>query len=145
MDEIPIPSMGCHLLNRLPHRFFDLDGASALEIDMVDEARGPGGSLHGGLIATLIDVAGSYAIYADGRRPSSSTSLTVQYLSAARKGPVRAVASILRTAKSVGVAEVRVVDRGAQDRLVATGSVMVTFLDGDSWRRPADPDERAEP
>ena len=134
MDEIPLPSMGCHLLNRVAHRFYADGETQVLEIELDDSVRGPGGSLHGAIIATLVDVAGSYAIYEWGQRPSSSTSLNVQYLAAGRAGPIRAMANVLRASKTTGVAEVRVVDHGRDDRLMAVGTVMVTFLDGDTWK-----------
>ena len=136
MDDIPLPSLGCHLLNQMRHRFLRDGDASVLEVDLDDSVRGPGGSVHGGIIATIIDVAGSYAIYETGQRPSSSTSMTVQYLAAGRVGPIRAISSVLRISKSVGVADVRVVDHGRDDRLMAVGTVMVTFLDGDTWEPP---------
>lgn len=133
-----MPSLGCALLNHLHHRYLDDGDASVLEVDIDDSIRGPGGSVHGGIIGALADVAGSYAIYRAVARPAASTALAVQFLAPGRAGPIHARASVLRISRAFGVAEVRVVDRGNGDRLMAVATVTITFLDGDTWKEGTD-------
>ncbi len=133
MHDIPMPSFGCHLFNHIAHRFVERDGTTVMEIDIDDSIRGPGGSVHGGVLAILVEIAGSNVLYDQAQRPSVSTALTVQYLGAARVGPLVAVPEILRISASTGVAEVRVYDAGNERRLTTVGQITLTFLPGDAW------------
>jgi uncharacterized protein (TIGR00369 family) len=82
--------MGCPLLDRLPHRSYDEGDAHVVELEITDEMRGPGGAVHGGLIASLADRAGAYAVVRESRRGVVTSSIALSYLSAASVGPVRA-------------------------------------------------------
>ena len=83
-------SMGCALLDRLPHRTYNEGDAHVVELEITDEIRGPVGAVHGGLIASLVDRVGAYAaVRASGRNVVTST-VTLSYLAAAtgdRSGP----------------------------------------------------------
>lgn len=126
-------SIGCPFFDQLPHRRTDLPDGVAVELDLIDSLRGPGGALHGGAIATLIDVAGASAVaQASGRLVATSAS-SVSYLAAGRVGPIRAEASVLRLATNHGVADVRVYDTGKDNRLVAVGQLTLSFLAGDMF------------
>jgi uncharacterized protein (TIGR00369 family) len=63
------------------------DGVT-MEVDFAERLSNSLGSLHGGVIATLVDTAAGGAVAAqddyDPRTPLSTVSLTVQYLAAAR-------------------------------------------------------------
>ncbi len=129
-------TLGCDLLDGIPHRITtDEPGRAVIELDLTDAVRGPGGSLHGGILGSLIDVTGALAIARAAERPGATSALALQYLSGARVGPARAEAEVLRVGTGHGVAEVRVHDAGKGDRLVAVGQVTVTFLAGGDYRR----------
>lgn len=129
--------LGCPLLDALSHRHFNDDGIHFVELDISDDMRGPSGAVHGGLLASLIDCAGASAIASASQRPPATSNLSVNYLAAGRVGPLRARAESVRIGQHHGVAEVRVYDVGRENRLVATASVTVNFLDGDDFVRKA--------
>jgi len=56
----------------------------------------------------------------------------VHCLAAARVGPLRATATMLRASKNSALAEVRVVDAGNNDRLVAVAHVTGGLFSADS-------------
>lgn len=129
--------MGCPLLDRLSHRSYDRDGVHVVELDATDETRGPGGAVHGGLIASLVDRAAAYAVYASSQRYVATSNMTLSYLAGATGGPLRAEASTLRVGRQQGVVEVRVIDAGRDDRLVATALVTLSYLPGEApWPGP---------
>lgn len=102
----------------------------AVELELRPELCGPAGSLEGGVISTLVDVAGASAGALALRSASVATEhLSVSMLAPGRVGPVRATGSVLRAGRSGAVAEVRVVDRGQEDRLLAVALVTVRLLD----------------
>ena len=128
-------TLGCGLLDGLPHRITTDDGRAVIELDLTDDVRGPGGSLHGGILGSLIDVTGALAVTRQAERVGATSALAINYLSGARVGPVRAEGSVLRVGANHGVAEVRVHDAGKGDRLVAVGHVTISFLAGDDYPR----------
>jgi uncharacterized protein (TIGR00369 family) len=125
-------SMGCPLLDQLTHRSFDDDEVHIVELDITDAMRGPDGAAHGGLVASLVDRAGAYAVARDSRRPVATATMSLSYLAAARHGPLRAAATTLRIGRRQGVAEVKVYDSGRDDRLVAAAVVTLSFLTDDA-------------
>ena len=127
--------LGCPLLDALAHRYVDAPDGVVIELDITDELRGPGGSMHGGLLAGLADCAGAAAVTREAQRPVATSNVSLNYLAAARVGPLRASASALRVMRHHGVAQVDVRDTGKGDRLVATALVTVTFLEGEDYRR----------
>lgn len=129
--------LGCPLLDSLSHRHFTDGVFHVIEMDVSDDMRGPGGAVHGGLLASLIDCAGAAAIAHASQRPPATSNLSVNYLAAGRVGPLRARAESLRIGRHHGVAEVRVDDVGKNDRLVATATVIVNFLDGSDFKKQA--------
>src|ERR1700676_1901025 len=125
-------SMGCALLDQLPHRTYNDGHAHVVELEITDEMQGPVGAVHGGLIASLVDRAGAYAaVQASGLSVVTST-VSVSYLAAASRGPLRAAAVPLRVGRRQGVIEVRVHDRGHDDLLVATALLTMSFVSGES-------------
>jgi uncharacterized protein (TIGR00369 family) len=129
--------LGCPLLDVLSHRHFIEDGRHVVELNISDEMRGPGGAVHGGLVAGLIDCAGASAVAQASKRPPATSNLTVSYLAAGRVGPLRAEAEVLRLGQSHGVCNVRVYDNGMDNRLVAMATVTVNFLDGTEFSSKA--------
>ncbi|MGA3149697.1 MAG: PaaI family thioesterase [Acidimicrobiales bacterium] len=124
-------SMGCQLLDQLPHRSYDDGGTHVVELDITDEIRGPRGAVHGGLIACLADRAGAYAAVRSSRRPVVTSSVALSYMASAKAGPLRAVAVPLRIGGQQGVVEVHVYDDGEDNRLVATALLTMSFLPGE--------------
>jgi uncharacterized protein (TIGR00369 family) len=124
-------SMGCPLLDELPHRSYDVDGRHVVELDIVDSMRGPSGAVHGGLVASLADRAGAYAAVRAGQRSVVTSSVALSYLSGATAGPLRAEATVLRSGRQQGVVEVRLHDGGRHDALVATALLTVSYLPGE--------------
>ena len=125
--------LGCPMLDELPHRV-RLDGDHVtLELDVTDEMRGPSGAVHGGLVASVIDCAGAYAVARASKRPVATANTSISYLAAGRVGPLMARASAIRIGSHHGVADVRVCDSGKGDRLVASALVTLSFLSGEAF------------
>ena len=118
------PSLGCAFFNQLSYRIVDDNDADAMiELDVTDDLRGPNGSLHAGITTILADVAGALAIALRTERAGATSSVSVHCLSAAKIGPIRAIATMLRASKNTAMADVRVIDVGNDDRLVAAAHV----------------------
>ncbi len=134
-DSTRVFGLGCEFFEALQYRRLEVDGQQVVEIDITDDLRGPAGSLHGGLVAMLIDIAGAGCLTAVSGRPVATASASIDYLSAGRVGPVRAVPELLRSSDTLGVAEVRVFDVGKDNRLMAAALVTCRYLPGDTFVR----------
>ena len=117
------PSLGNAYFNQLSYRFLEGDADATVEIDITDDLRGPTGAVHAGITLLLADVAGSMAIAVRTERVGATSSVSVHCLAAAKVGPLRATATMLRASKNSALADVRVVDAGNNDRLVAVAHV----------------------
>ena len=105
------------------------DGASVVvSMDMRDDLRGPAGSLEGGIVSTLVDVAGASAAAMELGTLVATQNLTVSFLAPGRIGPIRATGSVLRSGRDDAVTEVRIRDAGNDDRLMAVALVTVRVL-----------------
>ena len=85
-----------------------------------DHERHPGtGQFHGGVIASLIDVAGDFAlvILVGGGVPTIN--LRIDYLRPAGGGALTAIASVRRAGRTIGVVDIDVTD--GSGKLVAVG------------------------
>ena len=106
-------------------RFVDTGtGDVIMEMPVRPEAFNGSGNLHGGAIATLIDVAaGSCAGRASGFDHATQSLVTadlhVRYLGRPKGDTVRAEAKLVRAGRMLIVVEVRVLD--SLDNLIATG------------------------
>jgi len=111
------------------HQLFDLScvrfdrDAGELEILMrytpsVERSAGTR-QYHGGPIASLIDIAGDYALWAVLGFGVPTINLRIDYLRPASATDLRAVARIRRAGRTVGVVDVDVIDD--QKRLIAIG------------------------
>jgi uncharacterized protein (TIGR00369 family) len=103
-------------------------GSVAVEMEIRDELRGPAGSLEGGVVSTLVDVAGASAAAVAVGRLVATEHISVSFLAPGREGPVRATGTPLRVGRHDAVAEVRVVDTGRDNRLMAIALVTVRVL-----------------
>jgi uncharacterized protein (TIGR00369 family) len=119
------PPVGTHLVRDLGLRI-DEDGT--VGIDVEDWLRNPWGILHGGVTACMIDVAGEATGAAALGRAVQPTGQMIRYLAPARVGPIVAVSSVSAVGGDQALMETRVVDEGAEGRLVAVGHVTVRAL-----------------
>jgi uncharacterized protein (TIGR00369 family) len=82
--------------------------------------RGPGtGQYHGGPIASLIDVAGDFALVIRARGGVPTINFRVDYLRPATNTSLTATACVRRAGRTVGVVDVDVHDDAG--RLIAVG------------------------
>lgn len=85
----------------------------AVEIDLAAELRNPWGILHGGVVATLVDLAAEHATGG-----GYTTDVVLHFLAPNRVGPVRAIARVLGRRADGYVLRVEIRDEGA-DRTTA--------------------------
>jgi acyl-coenzyme A thioesterase 13 len=99
-------------------------GTATVEVDVTPALLNPVGVLHGGVLATLIDDAATYAIMSahDSAKPGVTTDLSVSYLAATKEGTVVAEARTLKRGRTMAFASVTV-RRAADGVTVATGHV----------------------
>jgi uncharacterized protein (TIGR00369 family) len=91
-----------------------------------EDLRNAWGTLHGGVTATLIDVAAGVAtMHVTGKR-ATTVSLKLSYFLPLTEGKVTARAKVLRAGSSLTVASVEVKD--AKKRLAAFGMVTYKIL-----------------
>lgn len=95
----------------------EADGAR-IRIPYADEIANPGGALHGGVIASAIDIAGVLAAYDESRESprlaSGTLDLDVVYLAAAIREDVIAEARVLRRGKEISFSQVEVRNEGGK-------------------------------
>ncbi len=77
--------------------------------------------IHGGAIATLIDVAGNFAIIAAIGRDVPTIDLRIDYLRPVRNGALRAVGRAVKVGRRLGVADVEVFDEAGQTVAIGRG------------------------
>jgi uncharacterized protein (TIGR00369 family) len=88
-------------------------------------------ALHGGVLSTLIDVAGGFAVWAhleNDRSRVSTIDLRVDYLRPGRLTEVIAEARVVRAGNRVGVVDVRVFHPDAEDVTIATGKGVYNIM-----------------
>ncbi len=123
-----------------PEEFFDIEPGEGpvTRLHLADRLRNPWGILHGGAVATLVDVAacralaGERADGADGDARGGEHAVglaagdtVIHYLRPARVGPVEARCRVLGGRGGRTLVRVAVHDVGAADRLVDLASVAV--------------------
>lgn len=77
------------------------------------------GSAHGGVLASLVDLTGLYALLARGAAAKATADLRVDYHRPATSGPLTAHGQIVKIGRQISVAETRIV--GPDGKLVASG------------------------
>jgi len=89
--------------------------------ELIGDASRP--ALHGGVISTLIDTAGGFAVWTQLRLEDrvSTIDLRVDYLAPGAADALVAEASVVRVGNRVGVVDVRCWQPSALTRTVATG------------------------
>lgn len=105
-------------------------GVARLSLPFTDSLITVGSIVHGGAIASLIDVAAAAAAWSDAEIPANmrgvTVGLTVTYLAAASKEDLHATARVLRRGRSLVYLDVEV--NGASGNAIAKG--LVTYKIG---------------
>lgn len=109
------------------------DGACVVRMPVRPEAFGAAGNLHGGALATLIDVAAATVAarnssFVPGRNTLVTADLHVRYLGRPKGDWVDAVATVVRAGRQLIVVECRVVDPMGNVIAAADFSSMVVPL-----------------
>ena len=120
-----------HLLTAMRMRpVDDPEVGRALEIDLRDEVNNPHGSLHGGLMATLIECgAAGCAVRAAGSENIVASDMNIRFLGVVKVGPARVIAKVLRRGRRAVVVQADVIDAGDGRKLVASSTLSYTLLD----------------
>jgi uncharacterized protein (TIGR00369 family) len=79
-------------------------------------------STHGGILATLVDAAGDYAVAIKVGRPVPTIDMRVDYHRIATPGDLRAEGRVINLGKSMATAEARILDMSG--RLIASGRAL---------------------
>lgn len=100
------------------------DGSARIAFEVTDEHLNPAGTLHGGVLATLVDTAMGTAVRtATGDDDTPATSqLTVTYLRPGRTGPLSVTARVRTKGEHLTVCEADVEQEGK-----AIGHAVATF------------------
>ena len=103
------------------------DGSVTARLDAADDHLNPLGTVHGGAIATLVDVAMGEAVATqrDHKGAPATIEMKVTYLEPAQPGPLEAVAQVRRRGKRVTVVEAEVLQG---DEVIALA--LATFTPG---------------
>ena len=118
-----------HYLDEVGLHILD-EGAGVVELNMSDYIRNSLYSINGGMVATLADIAGQYAARKATGKPLITTDLEVHYLEQGKAGPFQTKTTVLRKTEDTALTRVEVIDRGADDRLMAV--IMNTLILDDS-------------
>ena len=89
------------------------EGVGRVVVDVEDHHLNAHGSVHGGVLATMLDAAMGTAVTADGRELPVTVSLTVTYLEPGRPGRLEATARVRKAGKRLLVVEGEVSQDGA--------------------------------
>lgn len=90
----------------------DGNGASIVAVEAGEQHLNPGGAVHGGVLATMIDVAMGTAVATTGGRAPVTVSLSVTYLEPGRAGRLEARARVRKRGKRLMVVEAEVLQDG---------------------------------
>lgn len=122
LNELPFAKMiGMRLTDMRP-------GEAEIELEMRDELKQPGGILHGGVTATLIDTAMAFAVrtYLSDTEPTATIDLTIHYLRPVAEGKIVYTGRVVRAGKRIFTVSAEVVSE--QGKLIATGLSTYTRL-----------------
>ena len=93
---------------------------------------GIGGSVHGGVLASMIDIVTIVAIFAElreGEQPAGTADLSISYLRQAQGSLMTCEGEVIKRGRQLAVVEARIVDD--QQRLCCVGKVMYAFRAGE--------------
>lgn len=83
------------------------------------------GRYHGGVIASLIDIAGAFSVICHTGKNVPTTSLSLEYIRPPINEDLFAYARVRHAGRSIGIADVEV--KTASDKLVALGRVSLSM------------------
>jgi uncharacterized protein (TIGR00369 family) len=104
------------------------DRTCRVELDVKDYMFNPQGSLHGGIISTVLDIAMGHLLNHH-TGPGATLEMTVQFIRPVRSGRVRADATFVGRGRKVNFLEARLVD--GQQNLVAVATSTWKLLSRD--------------
>jgi uncharacterized protein (TIGR00369 family) len=110
------------LHDALELRVVDAAGG-VVEIEKHDYVRNSFGTINGGVICMVFEAAAEIAARATSDRPYVVADLAVHYLAQTKAGPARTSATVLRHDERHAVCDVRLVDAGNDDQLLALATV----------------------
>lgn len=91
----------------------DGEGRATASLDAGDEHLNPGGTVHGGVVATLVDSAMGAAVRTTGEAERPATiALTITYLEPGRPGAITVTAQVRKRGKRITVVEAEVAQEG---------------------------------
>jgi uncharacterized protein (TIGR00369 family) len=93
------------------HVGLQVDGDTVV-VDAGEEHLNPHGTVHGGVLATMLDVAMGSAVAEDGGEAPVTVALTVTYLEPGRAGRLEATARVRKRGKRLTVVEGEVLQDG---------------------------------
>jgi uncharacterized protein (TIGR00369 family) len=128
-DESPTPTLG-ELFAQIGMRPGIHNGEFAMTMPVSPNVVNTSGALQGGLIATLVDVAGGQfgLDYLQQGTTMTTSDLFVRYLRPIRQGSARAVPRMLRAGRRAMVMQVDIYGDG--DELAATATVNFAIING---------------
>lgn len=88
--------------------------------------------LHGGVIGSLLDIAGDYAIALELGRGVPTIDMRVDYLTVAGREALTATAQVVRLGRSIGVADAEV--RNEKGNVIAIGRILYSTRDPKAGR-----------
>ena len=119
-------------------RVVDPESGFALEMELRDEVVNPFRSLHGGLMATLIECsAAGRAVSEGGSERILPSDMNIRFLTTVKVGPARAITKVLRRGRRAIVVQCDVIDVGDDRKLVASATLSYTLLDSSTPDAPA--------
>ena len=92
---------------------------------------GIGGSVHGGVLASMVDIAMLVAVFADlrpGEQPAGTAELGITYLRQAQGSEIFADARVIKRGRQLAMIEVEITD--GEGRLCAKGRTLYAFRAG---------------
>lgn len=128
-----------HLFAQLPfYDVVDTDDSVVVDLHNRPDLVNIRGALQGGLVATLIDVAGGRLAvkYAGGGAGAGTADMTIHFLAPIVDGPARATATLVRAGKRMIVVGVDVSDVG-RNRLAARATLSFAILEPRDPVQPA--------
>ena len=102
------------------------EGTGRVVVDAGSELLNPHGTVHGGVLATMLDVAMGTAVATTGGESPVTVSLTVTYLEPGRAGRLEATARVRKRGKRLIVVEGQVV-QDSDDGQDVVADALATF------------------
>jgi uncharacterized protein (TIGR00369 family) len=93
--------------------------------------QGIGGSVHGGILAAMVDIAMLVAVFSDmkpGVQPAGTADLNISYLRQAHGDHIYADATVVKRGRQLAMIEVSIIDD--EDRVCAKGRTLYAFRSG---------------